>query len=267
MREVHIHPHMVPEEQQQTSMPPSQPKCSLTQHFVLLDSKQPTHNTAVHQRTMPVLLLPGVCAQVFKPGTKVNPYTGGSMKDFSVFTGAVSAKSLISAVTDTLDSAHITALSTAAEHEAFLQKEPKLAKVLLFTDKPASTVLAKAMSWAYARRLLFAEVRPAGGDGRVLAEQYMVEKYPTILVLKVGQPAAGPLLLGHVWRCMYGQGPASYCIWHRQHTRHLLAAGFPFCSCAPCFRESVFPHSLDGGGRSVLLPCSLTAIRSCTVVR
>lgn len=164
----------------------------------------------MHQGALPVLLRACLCAQVFKPGTKVNPYTGGSMKDFSVFTGAVSAKTLISAVTDTLDSTHITALSTAAEHEAFLAKEPKLDKVLLFTDKPASTVLAKAMSWAYARRLLFAEVRPTDGEGRALAEQYMVEKYPTILVLKVGQACSG-VLLSPVWvaeRCIYaGMGP------------------------------------------------------------
>jgi hypothetical protein len=124
--------------------------------------------------------------QLFKPGTKVNPYTGGSMKDFSDFTGPVSAKTLISAVTDTLDSSHLTALSTSAQATAFLQQEPKLGKVLLFTDKPASTVLAKGLSWAYARRLLFAEVRPGEGDeGKALAGQYGVDKYPTLLLVKV----------------------------------------------------------------------------------
>jgi hypothetical protein len=220
----HIHLHRFPAKQQQTSMPPGlTAKVQLDPTSCSGGSKQTTRNMAVHQATMPVRLPPCVPAQVFKPGTKVNPYTGGSMKDFSVFTGAVSAKTLISAVTDTLDSTHITALSTAAEHEAFLQKEPKLAKVLLFTDKPASTVLAKAMSWAYARRLLFAEVRPTGGDGRVLAEQYMVEKYPTILVMKVQQPAPGsfagpcvdgkctdkgPLLL-HLAQAAYMPSPCS----------------------------------------------------------
>lgn len=128
--------------------------------------------------------------QLFKPGTKVNPYTGGSMKDFGDFTGPVSAKALISAVTDTLDTSHLAPLSTSAEATFFLQQEPKLAKVLLFSDKPSSTVLAKGLSWAYARRLLFAEVRPSEAEGKALADKYGVDKYPTILLLKVSQASA-----------------------------------------------------------------------------
>lgn len=128
-----------------------------------------------------------VCCQVFNPGSKVNPYTGGSMKDFTEVTGAVTTKGLITAVTDTLDSTHISQLQTSAQHDSFLQKDPPLAKVLVFTDKVNSTVLAKGLSWAYARRLLFAEVRPSDADGQALAQHYGVSTYPTILVLKVSR--------------------------------------------------------------------------------
>lgn len=126
------------------------------------------------------------------------------MKDFSDFTGPVSPKTLITAVTDTLDSSHLSQLNTTAQHDTLMQQDPKLAKVLLFTDKPASTVLAKGLSWAYARRLVFAEVRPSGDEGKALAAKYGVEKYPTILVVKVrkqqGKGLIGVVKQQHVAR-------------------------------------------------------------------
>jgi hypothetical protein len=128
--------------------------------------------------------------QVFRPGTKVNPYTGGSMKDFSDFSGPVSAKALITSVTETLDASHLRHLNTSAQHQELLAQDPQLSKVLLFTDKPASTVLAKGLSWAYARRLLFAEVRPSSQDGQALAQQYGVDKYPKLVVVKVSLACA-----------------------------------------------------------------------------
>lgn len=109
------------------------------------------------------------------------------MKDFDEFKGPASAKGLITAVTDTLDTSHLTQLNTTAQHEDFLQQQApaSLKRVLLFTDKAASTVLARGLSWAYERRLLFGEVRPSVGEGKAIAERYGVDKYPTIVIVKV----------------------------------------------------------------------------------
>lgn len=59
---------------------------------------------------------------------------------------------------------------------------PWCVQVLLFTDKNVSTVLYKGLSWAYAKRLAFAEVHATGGAA--LVEKYGVEKLPTLLVVK-----------------------------------------------------------------------------------
>jgi hypothetical protein len=71
--------------------------------------------------------------------------------------------------------------------------------VLLFTDKNASTVLYKGLSWSYARRLAFGEVRSS--EETAALQQYGVAKMPTLLVVKVGQPCC-------FWLCedctMYG---------------------------------------------------------------
>jgi hypothetical protein len=134
---------------------------------------------------------------LFKPGSRVNPYTGGAMKDFDVLPGpaaAAGAKALLDAVTATLNDSHIARIANASAHASFLAASPRLAKVLLFTDKPAPTLLAKGLSWAYARRLAFAEVRPAqaggagaagaGGEdeGAALAREYGVTAFPALLV-------------------------------------------------------------------------------------
>ncbi|WIA14176.1 hypothetical protein OEZ85_002717 [Tetradesmus obliquus] len=120
---------------------------------------------------------------VFKTGTKTNPYTGGAMKEFDKYAGAPGARALVSAVTDKLDDSQISHISSSSEHEAFLQQQPKLAKVLLFTDKNASTVLYKGLSWSYARRLGFGEVRSNEATAALL-EQYGVAQMPTLLVVK-----------------------------------------------------------------------------------
>lgn len=174
-----------------------------------------------------------VCCQVFNPGSKVNPYTGGSMKEFTEVTGAVTTKGLITAVTDTLDSTHISQLQTSAQHDSFLQKDPELAKVLVFTDKANSTVLAKGLSWAYARRLLFAEVRPSDADGQALAQQYGVSTYPTILVLKVSRAHSHSSTLGG------GGGTCVVTPVPNTAPRHLISmvAG----ACAACYSFHYVP--------------------------
>lgn len=63
-----------------------------------------------------------------------------------------------------------------------------LHQVLLFTDKNVTTVLYKGLSWAYPRRLLFAEVQKSE-DTQPLIEQYGVAEFPTLLVVKVSRAA------------------------------------------------------------------------------
>eukprot|EP00878_Enallax_costatus_P011712 GHUV01012227.1.p1 GENE.GHUV01012227.1~~GHUV01012227.1.p1 ORF type:complete len:637 (+),score=223.38 GHUV01012227.1:909-2819(+) len=101
---------------------------------------------------------------------------------------------MAAAVTDLLNDKQITQLKTQEEHDMFIQQQPKLAKVLLFTDKNATTVLYKGLSWAYAKRLTFAQVHAA--ESSKMVEQYGVNKYPTLLVVKPGSthdPYIGPL--------------------------------------------------------------------------
>lgn len=60
---------------------------------------------------------------------------------------------------------------------------PSASQVLLFTNKTVSTVLYKGLSWAYARRLSFAEVHAA--EATDLVEQYDVQELPQLLVVTV----------------------------------------------------------------------------------
>lgn len=107
------------------------------------------------------------------------------MKDFDEFTGAASAKALMSALLGTLDASQISQVQSSKAHTAFLQADPKLAKVLLFTDKNTTTTLYQSLSWAYTRRLACAEVRPSGESGKALLHEYNVTTLPTLLVVTV----------------------------------------------------------------------------------
>jgi protein disulfide-isomerase A6 len=66
----------------------------------------------------------------------------------------------------------------------FASAVSRYSQVLLFTDKNASTVLYKGLSWSYARRLAFGEVR-SSEETAALLEQYGVAKMPTLLLVKV----------------------------------------------------------------------------------
>jgi len=71
-----------------------------------------------------------------------------------------------------------------------------LARVLLFTDKPKTTVLAKALSVGLAGRLVFGQVVRGVGGSEAVAARLGVEEYPTLLVIKVGGRAGGWVGLG-----------------------------------------------------------------------
>ncbi len=61
-----------------------------------------------------------------------------------------------------------------------------LARILLFTDKPKTTVLAKALSIGFAGRLVFGQVLKGAGAADKVAARLGVTEYPTLLVIKVG---------------------------------------------------------------------------------
>eukprot|EP00879_Flechtneria_rotunda_P014908 GHRR01015576.1.p1 GENE.GHRR01015576.1~~GHRR01015576.1.p1 ORF type:complete len:609 (+),score=148.82 GHRR01015576.1:560-2386(+) len=77
-------------------------------------------------------------------------------------------------------------------------QDPRLSKVLLFTDQNGSTVLYKALSLAYLGRLLFATVQPGNSQ---LEEQYGVTQHPKLLVVTpdgTQHQYTGPLQAGQL---------------------------------------------------------------------
>jgi len=73
---------------------------------------------------------------------------------------------------------HVTVVGKKNE-EAFFKSE--LTKVLLFTDKPKTSDLYKALSCDFKGRLALGEVRKSEAD---LVERFGVTKFPTLLVVK-----------------------------------------------------------------------------------
>ena len=68
--------------------------------------------------------------------------------------------------------------------DSFFRDLAKLPHVLLFTDKTETSGLYKGMSARYHKRIAFGEVRIK--DGKETAEQYEVDKFPTVLVFPPG---------------------------------------------------------------------------------
>ncbi|KAI8463550.1 MAG: hypothetical protein J3K34DRAFT_526895 [Monoraphidium minutum] len=134
--------------------------------------------------------------KLFGPDLKPNPYTGDKMKDIEDFKGEPNARSIAAAVTDLLHDRHISSIATPADLDAFApalaaektagETADGLARVLLFTDKPRTTVLYKGLSVAYAGRLRFGQAAKGegGGGGGAVAAQLGVEEYPTLIVVK-----------------------------------------------------------------------------------
>lgn len=122
--------------------------------------------------------------------------------------GERGARAIAAAVTDLLHDRRISRIKTEVELVSFAPAAlgpeaaaasagsgdkgaaaaAALARVLLFTDKPKTTVLYKALSIAYAGRLRFGQVLK--GEGDVIAEKLGVEDYPTLLVIKVSRVRA-----------------------------------------------------------------------------
>ena len=108
----------------------------------------------------------------------------------SPLAGPRGAREIAAAVTALLHERHLAPLRTQADLDALgaaaaasdAQSQPRLARAVLFTDKPKATVLAKALSTAYAGRLLFGQA--VKGEADALAAALGVEEWPTLLVVK-----------------------------------------------------------------------------------
>lgn len=74
---------------------------------------------------------------------------------------------------------YVTTL-TAASYDKFAEK-PEIGKVILFTNKAATTDLYKALSNDFKGRLLFGEVRHTQKE---LVEKFQVTNFPTLVVVK-----------------------------------------------------------------------------------
>lgn len=154
--------------------------------------------------------------------------------------GSSSARDIAAAVTDLLHDRHIAAISSDADLDAFApslaadaagkgadaagkegaagkedDKAAALARVLLFTDKPKTTVLYKALSTAFAGRLMFGQAHK--GAGGAAAARLGVEEFPTLVVVKV-RPRGRMMQRG--WRAR--DVAVAELRGSREATRHLL---------------------------------------------
>lgn len=115
------------------------------------------------------------------PSIKVFPGTAqlkskGSVSDYN---GERKARPIAQAATDALPVKYIQTV-TVASHQAFLQRSPHLARVLLFSSKAHPTAMFKSLSLEYRGRLLFGLV-PKSAQNAALIEQYQVSNYPLLL--------------------------------------------------------------------------------------
>jgi len=74
---------------------------------------------------------------------------------------------------------------TDATHDGFLRKFPGLGHALLFTSKPTTTAMYKALALEYNKRLVFGEVRQTKLSVATV-KRYKVTKFPTLLVVPSG---------------------------------------------------------------------------------
>jgi len=111
------------------------------------------------------------------PTLKVFPSDRAQKKNPQDYQGARTAAGIASFATNALPS-FVTAV-TSKNYDNFVSSD--LAKVLLFTDKPQTTSLYKAVSVEFKGTLAVGEVKKSE---TALVEQFKVTSFPTLLVLK-----------------------------------------------------------------------------------
>jgi hypothetical protein len=75
--------------------------------------------------------------------------------------------------------------SRYANINTFINENPSVPKVLLFTDKPKGTPMVyKGLSVAFEKKLNFGLVR---SNDSILVSKYNVKKFPTVIVVKANE--------------------------------------------------------------------------------
>jgi hypothetical protein len=73
----------------------------------------------------------------------------------------------------------------ATTHSRFVDDNPSVPKVLLFTEKKGVPLIYRALSIALDKKIFLGVVRSSEAD---LVKKYKVKEYPTILVIKTNEP-------------------------------------------------------------------------------
>jgi hypothetical protein len=74
-------------------------------------------------------------------------------------------------------------LNTTEDYENFLEAEPKLNKVILFTEKKVTAAIYKGLTIHYFRRLYFAEVTETPETNEIL-DEFEIEEFPQVFLLQ-----------------------------------------------------------------------------------
>ncbi|MEW5301253.1 MAG: hypothetical protein WDW36_004124 [Sanguina aurantia] len=119
--------------------------------------------------------------QLFGPSKELNANTKEYTKEAIPYDGPRTAKPISEAVTALLTDLHITRIVTEPQLDTFLASQPGSPKVLLFTSKPASTPLYKALSLQLHSKLGFGE---AQGSASAVLERYGVKDLPMLVVVQ-----------------------------------------------------------------------------------
>ena len=120
--------------------------------------------------------------KTFGSKTEASPDGKGVVKKPQDYNGAREAAPLISHALSLLPSEHVLRLKDDAAFSAWKQQHPQGAPaILLFTDKPAPSSLAKALSIDFAHRSPFLQVASVATNA---CEEHGADKFPTIVALK-----------------------------------------------------------------------------------
>jgi protein disulfide-isomerase A6 len=128
-------------------------------------------------QTMGVQGFPTV--KIFLPEVARNPYTGKKYKHALEYKGPRTARGVVEFASGAIPSRVIQVVPDGVEAFA---SNGSLPKVLLFTTKPETTTLLKALALAFSGRLLIGETRADASSAA--AADFGVVKYPSLYVLK-----------------------------------------------------------------------------------
>ena len=165
---------------------PSSPRCGHCQRLKGPYLQAATANKGiVHYAAINCDEHNGLCGEYGVKGFPTLKIFGANKKKPSEYQGERTAKGVSQALLELLPP--VTQV-TADNHAKFLAAAPGLPKALLFTEKPATAPMLKALALEFKGRLLIGEVRP--GKGGPLFDTYKVTFFPRLLVLPAREEGA-----------------------------------------------------------------------------